>query len=221
MESRRRYKRFGWGRLLVLVILLSGFGWRMYAWVHQKRQERALIEAINKNDLRQVRSLLDQGVDPNIYTPDDTPYPPLFAWIGLPDNRPYQMFPKVPALAMAAMQGADITRLLLERGANVNATDKAGNTALIWCANFGPSEAVKVLLAYDANVNMRGYDRATALIRAAERANEPDAEVIRLLIAGGADVNARDVNGHTAIGFCRSHHSPHSVSLLEQAGAKE
>ena len=87
-------------------------------------------------------------------------------------------------------------REALKNGADVNAKDKAGKTALIWAARYGHTEVVKMLIAAGADVNAKNSDGNTALIWAAYYGH---AEIIKMLIAAGADVNATDNGGNTAL----------------------
>lgn len=59
-------------------------------------------------------------------------------------------------LREAAKEGStDKVKALLAQGADVNAKDKDGFTALIRAAGNGHTETVKALLAADANVNVK------------------------------------------------------------------
>jgi ankyrin repeat protein len=89
----------------------------------------------------------------------------------------------------------------LEKGANINATDKDGWTALIRAMNYNYRgvEAVKLptvnlLLSKGADVNAKANDGRTALIFAAAH---KDVELVKLLLSKGADANAKANNGQT------------------------
>lgn len=104
-----------------------------------------------------------------------------------------------PALARARLPGSGLTplhfalgnghhdaaRLLLERGADVNAADEGdfGSTPLHTAA--GDRRLAELLLAHGANVNARDKALRTPLFLASP-------EVMALLLAHGADVNAQD-----------------------------
>jgi len=58
---------------------------------------------------------------------------------------------------------------LLDRKANVNASDNSGKTALHIAAQYGYLNAVITCLTYGADVNLKNVDNKTALKYASER----------------------------------------------------
>lgn len=65
------------------------------------------------------------------------------------------------------------------------------------CARDGYAECVAEKLAEeDTYVNETYYDGETALMKAAEGGHK---EIVAMLLANGADVNAKDNNGRTAL----------------------
>lgn len=74
--------------------------------------------------------------------------------------------------AARAANNGDISKLSILPAANLLDVDKTGNTPLIWCADRGHTEALKLILEVVAkhdpsSVNTRGYLGNTALSRAA------------------------------------------------------
>jgi ankyrin repeat protein len=69
---------------------------------------------------------------------------------------------------------------LLEQGANVNAKDRDGETALMWAARRGHSETVKALINAGADVNVKGgrYSK-TALMWAEAWDHSEIAEILK------------------------------------------
>lgn len=91
----------------------------------------------------------------------------------------------------------DLAALMLAAGADVNAHDEAGRTALMHaCWRNGEANAVKTLLAADAKLEATDQDGATALLVGARFGERPD--VVRTLLAAGADATAKDRLGRDA-----------------------
>ena len=74
-------------------------------------------------------------------------------------------------------------RLLIERGADVNARDNAGNTPLMH--GLGNFETAKLLLESGADADARDSFGRTPIMLAT------DAETVGLLLENGADANVR------------------------------
>ena len=70
-------------------------------------------------------------------------------------------------------------KLLIEKGADLNAIDKYGYTALIWACRNNNIEIVKLLIEKGADINAKNFIGYTALIWACRNNNT---EVIKLLI---------------------------------------
>ncbi len=76
-------------------------------------------------------------------------------------------------------------QLLLDAGADVNATDDDGETALIAAARGGHTEAAQILLDAGADVNATDIQEQTALITAAQWGHT---ETVQALLVAGAEV---------------------------------
>jgi len=100
----------------------------------------------------------------------------------------------------------EVAELLIAKGADVNAKDEHGMTPLYFAADLAIMHAeqyregmIELLLAEGADANTeRGESGLTPLHRAAEFGR---IEVAKLLIAGGAYVNARTKDGRTPLSF--------------------
>jgi len=110
----------------------------------------------------------------------------------------------------------EIVKLVLARGADVNASDKYGWTPLHRAAGGGPAEIAKLLLDAGANVNARMEDGWTPLHEAALGG---DAEVVKLLIDRGANVNAKDKDACTPLHSAALARDAEVVKLLLDKGA--
>ena len=85
---------------------------------------------------------------------------------------------------------------LLKAGADVNAVDGNGYSALIRATENNFKDIVSILLQAGADVNLVNNYGDTALIQATE--NDYD-ECLKLLIDGGADVNVTDSDSDAAV----------------------
>jgi hypothetical protein len=101
---------------------------------------------------------------------------------------------------MHAAGGGDVTDLkrLMVEGANVNARDQRGWTALIYAAMNGRVRATELLLETGADPNLKDQAGRTALLWAAQRCAT---DVVPALIAFGAYTDVHDNYGMSAIDY--------------------
>ena len=99
-----------------------------------------------------------------------------------------------PLMKAAEEDSVDCLRLLIERKANIEATNRKGRTALSFAA------------APSAN-NSDGNDRPTAL------------EALRILLENGADVSHTDDMGKTAKERAKAAQRDDAIAILEEWGA--
>lgn len=195
-----------------------------------------LYDAARAKDSGRVKLLLEAGANPNQRSPYDGPLH-VAARLGLSEiatglieagaDVELPGFGGVrPLHAATVAQQAKVVSLLLRRGASVDALDNTGRTPLL---SFMSSDAtdlatLKALLTSGADPNLLdGAARLHALDFAASH-GRPD--VAELLIAFGADMNAKDnLDGetplHYAIAHCLSASKSQSevVRLLIDRGA--
>jgi ankyrin repeat protein len=121
-------------------------------------------------------------------------------------------------LRRAAANGHDATvKLLLEKGADVNATDKPQKTALMGAASFGHSTTVRLLLDKGGDVNATDKSQRTALMGAVKFGQSP---TVRLLLDRGANINAIDKSSTTALMEAARFEHDGIVQLLLERGAE-
>ena len=114
-------------------------------------------------------------------------------------------------------QEAAIVRLLIERGADLEARTELGYTALSSAASSGKPELVTLLLDTGALIEAEDLDGKTPLMLAAE---ECKPGTVSLLIARGADVNARSKRGGTPLMAAAAGGSRKIVQTLLKAGVE-
>jgi uncharacterized protein len=212
-----------------------------------------LLEAAEQGDAKRVQELLSKGADTRQKRPADGRTPLMIAAVkgdvevgslliragadvNVRDSEGWT--PLMLAVANENLLGEilfkknrsgvsrhyEIAALLIEAKADVNTKNK-GSTALVIASEKPAPEIAELLLKNRADPNVRtGQMSETPLMRAAYRADE---SMVSLLIAYGADVNARDEEGLTALSIAY-HFAPLSpqeleavVEELEKAGAKE
>lgn len=129
-----------------------------------------LFSAIRNNDLKAMNTLLASGSAAN----------PV---VNSRDKK------GTTAVMYAAAYGSvDAMKLLVDKGADVNAANEFGATALMWAVN--DLTKVHLLLEKGADVNAKSKMGRSALLMAAK--DDAGLPVVKLLIEKGADVNARD-----------------------------
>lgn len=84
----------------------------------------------------------------------------------------------------------------IAKGADVNAKDAEGWTALLWAAYHNNLEMAKLLITNGASVNSANTDGWTPLLWAAKHNN---LDMIKLFVQEGAYIDARNPAGQTAL----------------------
>ena len=127
------------------------------------------------------------------------------------------------AFLIAGAEGyTDIVRLSLRSGADLKSTNRQGGTALIPAAHHGHVDTVRELVKAGVpvdHVNKLGW---TALLEAIILGDGSPkyTEIVRMLVAGKADVNLADRDGVTPLAHAKTKGYADIVKTLEEAGAK-
>src|SRR5580704_14304394 len=167
------------------------------AWDSEKDSDKdaeKFYSAIRENNLTQLKALLEGPA----------------AKADVPDNHGI-----TPLMYAAEIGSLDAMRVLIDRGADVNAQNDFGSTALMWSVS-DPSK-VRLLLDHGAQVNLAARSGRTALIIAGF--TNPSAEVVRLLLAKGAKVDVMDKRHVTPMNAATFGNDTATVRLLVDAGA--
>ena len=125
--------------------------------------------------------------------------------------------------AVEAGEQIDEVSKLLKLGADANAKNKWGQTALHVGSRWGNIETVRLLIDNGADVNAKNKWGQTALHVGSRWGN---IETVRLLVDNGADVNVEDYDGWTPIQMALGKRFPGKkfpeiVQILEEAGAEK
>jgi hypothetical protein len=126
------------------------------------------------------------------------------------------------ALSQTVISGdAGVIGILLGKGADPNAKNNDGETALMWAAVYKNADAVRLLPDKGADPNTRDNTGASALLWVTDLEFP---EISKMLLAKGANVNLSDNNGYTALQVSAQKRLPiidmhlHANSLMEFGG---
>jgi ankyrin repeat protein len=152
----------------------------------------ALFAAIRSASVADVERLLKAGTNPDIVDGDGTP----------------------AIVAATLFGGADLVKHFLARGADPNRTGSSGTTALMVAV---PNlDKVRLLVEGGANLNARSETDRTAFLVAASYPRT--VELLRLLLARGADLRAQDRGGATALSLAVRSSDVDVVRFLVERG---
>lgn len=197
----------------------------------------ALHLAVMNAHFELAAALLDAGANPNADVPGYTPLHVLTVARkpGVGDNDP------APP-GSGTMDGVELAKRLVARGANVNArmtkkvnlnntrANEIGATPFMLAALTADAELMTALVSLGADPRVTNVENSTALMLAAglaTRSPGEDAgtesevlETVQALLKLGADVNAVDKNGETAMHAAAYKNLPNVVKFLAAHGAR-
>jgi ankyrin repeat protein len=197
----------------------------------------ALLIAVMNAHFELASRLLDAGANPNADVPGYTALHAIVAVRkpGVGDNDP------APE-GSGSMSSIELVKKLVARGANVNARmekranltntrlNELGATPFLLAAQTADAELMRTLAALGADPRITNVENSTALIVAAglaTRSPGEDAgtesevlEALQVALDLGADINAVDDNGETAMHGAAYKNLPKAVKFLAAKGAK-
>ncbi|KAI9783726.1 MAG: hypothetical protein M1816_001207 [Peltula sp. TS41687] len=154
-----------------------------------------IIAAADESDQRILEILLRNGADANVKGGEDNATALILAGYGLPK---------------------ETMKLLLDHGAEIDATDDDGTTALISTAASRDMEGLELLLNHGAEIHACGNFYGTALHAAASEGFE---ECCEFLLKNGADVNQQGGRWLTALQAAAWVEDLDCINVLLNAGA--
>lgn len=197
-----------------------------------------LIDAIDSGDLDLVAKLLVAGVDPNATIPRYfTPLqnavceyePP--DYLGGVDSivlllRHGALVDKregpedgTPLLLAVKRNHIEAVRILLARGADPNVYDGVGDSPLRWCAEKGYLEMARLLLLCGATKTMHESGGPTGLNALGFAVTRLNVDMVRLLLAHGADPRIEDVDDMTT--FTRLNYAVEGGRIPDDPASQE
>lgn len=173
-----------------------------------------------------VRVLLEAGADPNGHG-----NPPLLAT----SRGSFQSYEKMQFVlkagadvnarnkygetALMRVDRADKMKLLLASGADINATDQEGNTVLMKVAENPQVTPEMIQMLLKSKADVNATNKRGWT--ALMKASELGyTEIIKILLKAGANVNAKNIDGDTAISIARHREHADVVKVLKAADAK-
>ena len=122
-----------------------------------------------------------------------------------------------PLLFASSSGHLDIVKMLVKAGAGVCVTDNEGDTCLIFATYFGHTETVRYLVGLkDVDVNHADNNGFAPLFVAVQ---EGHGDVVQVLIAAGADIEAKNKVGRSPLLLASSLGNLDIVKMLVEAGA--
>ena len=182
-------------------------------------RDTALMEASRRGHTGAVKLLIDNGADVNCMN----------------------SYGEIALIEASDNGHIEVVKLLIEAGADVNARDH-GTTALMEASIDGYLEIVKMLIEAEADLNIQysgviyldsdkeitgkvierkfviKYYQYTVLMLASEMGH---ADIVKLLLNAGADVNVQNDAGRTALIIATDRNNNDIVQLLNEACDKK
>ncbi len=197
-----------------------------------KKGETALIRAARNGHTETVVALLNSKANPDSQSQSGTTALHAAAWNGHPatvaallngNAKPdVQDLNGGTPLTLAAHKKTDtpeaaanqteIIKLLLAKGANVNAADILGRTALMYAAENNSAANIAALLEKQPDVNLQDRTGRSAFIIATEAGNS---DIAKTLIAAGASMTPQELESYINRSI---HTTPNIVELLKSTG---
>jgi ankyrin repeat protein len=166
-----------------------------------------LIEAINRDNLVDIKKICKSGIDLN-------------ADVKIGMEYDLDSYDEIPILFYAIRSGASLEaiELLVENGADILITDSDGVGAIDIAIKFKRDDIVKFCIEKGVDVNKTKRKSGITPLLLASCFNNID--MIKLLIENGADINAKDRSGMGAKDYAQKLGQKRVVEFLDNIGAE-
>ncbi|KAK9804415.1 hypothetical protein WJX72_011623 [[Myrmecia] bisecta] len=162
----------------------------------QQLEKRTMkfLYASSRGDVATMQQMLEAGCNPNCADYDGR-----------------------TALMLACVdKHAPVVALLLSAGADTSLHDNLGNTALTEACKYGADECIDLIVKKNGQLGIEGVRCAVQLCIAVF---EHDLVLVNRYISAGADINASDFDGRTALHIAASDGHLETVRVLVEGGA--
>lgn len=213
--------------VIVLFKVMPGFQYTVTAFLESVFRKKTLHDALQKNDMKELRWLIKKGEDVNLkdgwkgFTPlhlavDENKEEMVKVLIseGAHIDAPDSMG-KTPIFYAHTIEMAE---LLISQGADINAKNKKGDTVLLSALSSRVKEIPEYLLTRGAEVNVRNSQGNTPLHLAAK--SPCLGKLIEALVEKGAELNARNSEGRTPLHTAVQCMMEDAVNILLLQGAE-
>lgn len=157
-----------------------------------------LTNAAKDGNISTMNALLDKGANVNEVSSGRWSSMPLH-WALVDDNK----------------NSYEVVKLLISKGADVNARNSEGQTPLILAATNNRIELCKILVNAGALVNVKDNNGISPLNKAAEHTN---VELVKYFFERGADVGDIHKNGYDYLWHAVSSNNPEMIDFLIEKG---
>ena len=139
-------------------------------------------------------------------------------------KKPPRRLPQTAAMLQLLRKGTNCTSTLVDAAAaekHLDAVDRQGQTALMLAASCGLVNELNSLLAHGVDVNARGFDGETALLKASASRGGRNQQAVRALLSHNARVDCPSLGaeGLTALHISSAAGHSEVVRLLCESGA--
>ncbi|MFC1665651.1 ankyrin repeat domain-containing protein [Pseudomonadota bacterium] len=196
---------------------------------------KALMRAAKKGDVAKITRFVAAGIDVNSLgrrrlTPlmeaaKGGHLPAVKQLLSLGANINHRAVNDESALLAAASKGhIEVVRVLIAEGAEISTYGDSGQLLLVVAIMSGKIPLIRFIIETEVDINgvlgnvpISKFQHVTPLMVAAEKG---DVEIVRILLDAGADIDATNLNGETALDLARKKKRSEVVTLLSASTAQ-